>query len=570
MKDHTSSKEYCKIETRLLERVGVGAHLLRLLLCLLALLIAAIVILAWVPPVSRDALVHHLAVPKLYMRHGGIYEIPSMLFSYYPMNLDLLYLIPIWFGNDIVPKFIHFSFGLLTAWLIFAFLKQRAKLSYALFSALLFLSLPIIVKLSITVYADLGIVFFSTASLLLILRWINRGFPLKLLIFSAISCGLAMGTKYNGLITLLLLVSFVPFIYAKYGPKGKYQFSKSCVQGLIFLFVAVLVFSPWMIRNYLWTQNPIYPLFDQWVNPYETSSQSIGIFAYRSLVYHEEWWEIALLPIRIFFQGQDNNPQYFDGMLNPALFILPFFAFCFRNGETRSVRREKNILLTFVILYFGFAFFLSHLRIRYILPIVPPLVILSVMGVRNLCNFDVRSLKPMTKCMVCATVFLAVTIFLVFNLYYVLTQYRLVNPLSYLSGSVDREEYISRYRPEYPVIRYVNENLAKDALILFIFMGNRGYYCDREYIFDMYKTTSIIRQLVEQADNVEEILDGLGRKGITHLFLHREIFGRWVEANFSPEGRILVRQFFANELNLLYSHDRYALYGLKKCQPAGD
>ncbi len=61
------------------------------LLVLLFALIASIVVLSAVPPVSKDELVHHLAVPKLYLKHGGMYEIPFMPFSYYPMNLDLLY-----------------------------------------------------------------------------------------------------------------------------------------------------------------------------------------------------------------------------------------------------------------------------------------------------------------------------------------------------------------------------------------------------------------------------------------------------------------------------------------------
>ena len=76
-----------------------------ILLGILGVLILAIVILSAVPPVSKDALVHHLAVPKLYLEHGGIYEIPSMPFSYYPMNLNLLYMIPLYFGQDIIPKF---------------------------------------------------------------------------------------------------------------------------------------------------------------------------------------------------------------------------------------------------------------------------------------------------------------------------------------------------------------------------------------------------------------------------------------------------------------------------------
>ena len=134
---------------------------------LVFMLICSIIVLASVPPVSKDALTQHLAVPKLYLKHGDIYEIPFMPSSYNPMNLDLLYLIPLYFGNNIIPKFIHFIFALLTAWLIFDYLKRRTDIIYALTGVLFFLSIPIIVKLSITVYVDLGLIFFSTASLLL-------------------------------------------------------------------------------------------------------------------------------------------------------------------------------------------------------------------------------------------------------------------------------------------------------------------------------------------------------------------------------------------------------------------
>ena len=50
-------------------------------------LLVVISLLNTLPPVSRDALTHHLAVPKLYLQHGGMYEIPELFFSYYPMNL---------------------------------------------------------------------------------------------------------------------------------------------------------------------------------------------------------------------------------------------------------------------------------------------------------------------------------------------------------------------------------------------------------------------------------------------------------------------------------------------------
>ena len=155
----------------------------------LVVLIGSILILSFVPPISRDALVHHLAVPKLYLQHGGMYEIPSMEFSYYPMNLDLIYLIPLYFGFDIGAKFIHFSFGLLTAAIIYRYLKKRIDKRYGLLGMVLFLSTPIIIKLSTTVYVDLGLVFFATAALLSLLEWQSNQFKPKYLVISAISCG---------------------------------------------------------------------------------------------------------------------------------------------------------------------------------------------------------------------------------------------------------------------------------------------------------------------------------------------------------------------------------------------
>jgi hypothetical protein len=118
--------------------------------------VISISILASVPPVDRDALTHHLYVPKLYLQHGGIYEIPGLEFSYYPMNLDLLYLIPMYFNNDILPKFIHFAFALATAAMVYCYLNRRLNQQYALLGSLFFLSIPVIIRLSSTVYVDLG------------------------------------------------------------------------------------------------------------------------------------------------------------------------------------------------------------------------------------------------------------------------------------------------------------------------------------------------------------------------------------------------------------------------------
>jgi Dolichyl-phosphate-mannose-protein mannosyltransferase len=540
------------------------------LLGILAVLFISIVILSLVPPVSKDALVHHLAVPKLYLDNGGIYEIPFMPFSYNPMNLDLLYLIPLHYGNDIIPKFIHFFFALLTGWLIFDYLKRRINTLYGLTGALFFLSIPIILKLSITAYVDLGLIFFSTASLLLLLRWMKNGFRMRTLVFSAVLCGLAMGTKYNGLVSFFLLTLFVPFLHSRYNQGRSPGFFRSAGQGLLFFLIALLIFSPWMIRNYKWKNNPIYPLYNNWFNPPENQvtkiitkdtvkKQNYGLFTYRNIIYHEKWWQIVLLPVRVFFQGKDGNPQYFDGKLNPFLLFLPFLAF-FRVREGPAfIRNEKMILLVFSVLFLGFAFFSQGLRVRYISPIIPPLVILSVFGIRQMFQ-KIGKIHSENVRRIAAALFFGVVIFAFWiNALYVYAQFKVVAPFDFLSGRVTRDEYIDIYRSEYPVMRYINRNLPHNAKILFIFIGKRGYYCDKEYQLD----NGSLHKIVRRSDSPEQVLTELENMGISHLLIRYDLFDKWKKDIFNNKELYLLDQFMIKYSKMLFVKRGYGVSRLE-------
>lgn len=556
-----------------------------LLAGLLLSLILSIIILSYVPPVSRDALTHHLAVPKLYLKHGGSFEIPELIFSYYPMNLDLLYLIPLSFGNDIIPKFIHFSFALMTAWLIFSYLKKRIDTCYALFGVLLFLSLPVIIKLSITVYVDLGLYYFSTASLIYLFKWIEKNFKIKYLIYSATWCGLALGTKYNGLIVLFLLTLFVPFIYLRSIHSRTYSQSRAIGYGAVFMIVSLIVFSPWMIKNYIWTNNPIYPLYDSLFNPKKVVPIQIkapdtdspdsarnasdvvkkpkgrwGHFAVRKIVYGEKWWETALIPIRIFFQGKDDNPKYFDGRLNPILFIFPFFAFIRLKKNVHALRLEKKILVIFSVLFLLFVFSQTDMRTRWVGPIIPPLVILSVLGLHEIIaaineRYSGTAAKTLKECVIVFMTFLVSL-----NAIYIIGMFKIVKPMSYIDGRVGRDEYIEKYRPEYSAIKYANKNLPDNAKILCIFLGNRGYYSDREMVFDINQ--NLFRKTVKSANSPGDILLDLNERRITHLFVRYDLFNTWSNNNFDDKEKEMLGKFFKEQVTSLFSKGGYGLFRL--------
>jgi hypothetical protein len=57
------------------------------------------------------------------------------------------------------------------------------------------------------------------------------------------------------------------------------------------------------------------------------------------------------------------------------------------------------------------------------------------------------------------------------NAEYLVDQFRVVNPIGYLSGKVGRQMYITRYRPEYCVMKFANEHLVGDAKILGLYLA---------------------------------------------------------------------------------------------------
>jgi 4-amino-4-deoxy-L-arabinose transferase-like glycosyltransferase len=557
-------------------RLSIGFALLALILTIL--------ILCSVPPVSRDALTHHLAVPKIWIEKGLFKELPAIPFSYYPMNLDLLYLVPLYFGNDIFPKYIHFAFALCTAFLVYTYLKPRIGTSYALLGSLFFLSIPIIVKLSTTVYVDLGLIFFSTASLLGLIKWSETDFRPKSLIMSALWCGLALGTKYNGLIVFFLLSCFVPFIYLRRADDDELRKSvtdqfRALGWGLVFVIISLLVYSPWMVRNTVMTGNPVYPLYNRFFvkaagegvktgglqnistdEKEKPGKKGPGLkhFALRKMVYGESLGQIFLIPLRIFFEGQDDNPKYFDGKLTPFLLILPLLLLFPDNKKDARRRFEVKVFSLFAVAYLMFVFFRVDMRIRWVGPMIPPLVILSMFGFARLVRMALKQHGNLKAIVLKSVAIGAVAGMLLFNAAYLQALYQKNEPLGYLAGKIDRDSYITHFRPEYEVIRHINRELPDNAVILCLFIGNRIYYFDRDVRLDM----ALFQRSVIGSDSIDQMGDFLNRSGLTHIFLRYDLSDSWIKNNLDREKQNLVKLFFQKNAKQIKSFGGYGLFEL--------
>jgi hypothetical protein len=136
--------------------------------------------------------------------------------------------------------------------------------------------------------------------------------------------------------------------------------------------------------------------------------------------------------------------------------------------------------------------------------------------------------------------------------------YHRIDPLSYISGTLNRDQYIERYRPEYAAIQFANKTLSPNARILGLFLGNRSYYSDRELVFG----ESFFKNTVIRESSAREIADALKKKEITHVLVYYRVLKRWAGHNFDHRERVKMADFFNNHANLVFSKGEYGLYKL--------
>ena len=533
---------FCKAFIDALKETNWVGHIIGV--AILVILIAQIV-LSFVPPTARDELTHHLAIPRLYARAGRIIEVPMAPYAYYPMLLDMLYTPWVYWGYDSIPKLIHGLFAFLTGLSLYAYLARRMKAVYGLLGFFFFISMPAVLRLSHRAYVDLGVTFYATASLLYLLCFREEKNGVRWLLLAALSAGFAVAAKPNGLVAWLLLFFLLVWVSVRETEQG---WKKILFQCVLFAVVGALPFLPWLAKNWLQTGNPFFPLLAGFfpakgVEGGSAIYVSLGVFAKRDLLYGESWWQIAALPLRLFFFGRDDDPQYFDGVLSPALILLLPWAF---KGKWLE---EKKLLLGFALLFLLYALFLVDLRVRYILPIVPPLVILLIYGVFNV---YLRIKRP-------AYLFVALLCFAAFHGYYLCRYFQDADPLGYLTGRESRAAYLTRMLPEYAAFQYVNRTLPPQAKIYLLFIGRRGYHCERDYFHDGGELPGFLLEAIRSAQEPAAIARQLKSKHLTHLLVRDELLLRFLNDNLDPAQQQLWDAFVAHHLNRLFSAQGYSV-----------
>lgn len=228
-----------------------------LMTSLIALLFGIYILGASVPEREVDVVWYHLAVPLYYINHGGFIQwVPFNLPSHYPMNVHLHYVFSLLVGNEITAKYfmlLHF----IPAMILFAAVAARyVSRKWVLFPIIMYLSC-LQFRLPVMANVQKALFFYVFLSTVLLWRALEKeDWPAFLL--ASLFCGMAMGTKMNALLFAwfaqwALIAIWLLFLRNESLWAG---IKKWVVHSLI----AWAMLSPWLIKSWIFTGNPFYPM----------------------------------------------------------------------------------------------------------------------------------------------------------------------------------------------------------------------------------------------------------------------------------------------------------------------
>ena len=306
------------------------------------------------PPVDFDSLNYHLLIPKKYIEQGQILIDPSWGgFDFFPFLIEYFAIIFLLFNLENGLQFLNVFITLNIAFCIFA-IGNLLKINtlQKLISVILFILIKNIVWLSSTSHNELLLCFFYILALLNLFKSQDN---LDYLFFFSISC---LGMLYTKYLSLPLGITFVPLLIYFYF-KNKKQIN---INKIIFYFSPIFLFLPFLLRNYVLIEDPLYPLFDL------SSIKSYG--------YSDNLLAFLRSPLDIFFFGN----IFFDGKQIGSPYLICFLAlfYLFKNSY-----KYVNSITLVIVIYYSLWFFLLGKAVRFLVPIFPLVSILASIGITN-------------------------------------------------------------------------------------------------------------------------------------------------------------------------------------------
>ena len=528
------------------------------------------------PLTANDALVYHLNIPKIYSANQGLIRLPFNVYANMPHYGEILYTLMFSIAGEAGAKLLYFLVLVGAAGATYTLASRFVRRDLAMIAGSLFLVQPLLLDQRVVCNIDVMLAYFYLSAAILLFdaapkrtteaavtdsgnlragdasRPRGSGAaaksdalprPARLAISAAIIAGFMLGMKYTAVLPCAALL-LIPALTASWTWK----------RIALMAAIALLVFSPWLIKNQIYVGNPVYPLLEGTFDGLNWDSvQSSQLISWqRSMGMGRGFLDYLLLPVRIGVMGKPGlNYTHFDGILSPVFLILVPLAFFWRRRGTAVLGLMGGAGLVF--------WALTSQQVRFLIPTIALAAVLAAMGLAGL---RARVGRGRFRA-VLILVFLAQASSLI-----VPDQYgrpvisALYDRLPAAAGLETPREFLGRNIQSYSLFQQMNENIPPGQAV-FLVWENRGYYLDRPYFADSFFEASTLMRMVARSGSAADLKQTVAAMGYRYVVVNdllADVFSR----PYPPRDRQVLADFISQYLTPVHSANRLTLYTINE------
>ncbi len=486
-------------------------------------LLALLVLRALTPPSNGDELTYHLPVIKEFVDHGRVYPSYDNALGNVPFLIHMIYALCLTARSDVAGKLFSLMLAITTALSLYGFCTRFLTRRVGAIALFAFFAAGMVVEIAVTARIDVslaGMLFVATYAMMNYLETEQLGW----FWVSAMLAGFSLGIKHSA--GLWLIFVGVMYLIERLVRKREH-FATVLKHGIAYTFIAATIASPWYIKNYVWFHNPVYPFFTgeladfgpQGIRYFNADDEhKLDVHFERTRqeipeVVNEQEGELKKAidarlprhPMRLweFFTRPESYLMSEPFQLPNYLFLLiPLILFL----------KPRGWVLWLLVLSLAFAFTVaaSSWIARYLLPVYPPLTIVTAHTLERCSNrLNKRAAfvqrLPIWPVAISLSAVIVISVSLMVHF----------NSFRYVTGSISRHEYLLRF-PYRARTDFINSKLPATSRIMLV-GAQITYGLKREYLSDESWFATKWRRLLVRNSSLEEVNQDLKGHGFTHI-----------------------------------------------------
>ena len=487
-------------------------------------------ITALAPPTAFDALTYHLVGPKLWLAEGRFVSLPDNHFFAFPAFTHTLFSgqMALTAGRITGAALLQMVITLLGVVMFASYAARRFSSMVGLVSAAFFLTATSFWIFLSWPYVDLVVMSYSVVAVIALDEWrVHKSMPW--LVLAGIFIGLTLSSKYNAFAFAIIAGLYVVNYSWSDG------ISTVVRNGAILTGIALIMLAPWLIRTFVFYDNPIYP-FGPTTGQWDELSNEF-YFPDNSEFIGKRWWILAFLPLTLTVIGIGGT-DIFDATVGPLyLLLIPFLLLTWSSFNDEQRKRLKGLLLFVLmgcVLWLGFALQSRYaLQVRLVIYLFPWLTILAAISFEQLKQLPDKPLNIAFMLRTLVAIVIVMTLVDHFagtraeegsdTIEGTTTMSHFVErrALEYLLGVMDETAYVEHNLGWYSRAIDAVNNLDDDANVLFLW-ETRTLYCNEPDI--RCEEDTILMRWWHDRRNIDDgsaqaILDAWQARGINHILV---------------------------------------------------